>query len=79
MSRAEKKPDEARRFQGEYVEAHIKASTFWLELGHLRRLLAQVEGLPDDAEVTFGGFSKSLRESEYHAKEAQVRHRRASV
>lgn len=57
-------------------EASIEASTFWLELRHLRALVAEADRLSmgDDSFLTFQGVAKSYsRVDELTAKKAILR------
>ena len=60
--------------EGREFHALVKAKTFWLELGDLRRLVAAAEGQPDNASVTFWGKRDSMLVEEYHVTTAHVRH-----
>lgn len=58
------------------AQASIEAPSFWLELGHLRALVAEADrlGMADDSSVTFQGVAKSYsRADELTAKKAILR------
>lgn len=63
-----------RRHEGQDVHVNVSAKTFWLELGDLRRLVAEAEGLPDNASFLIFGTSESSRREEFYIKHAHVRH-----
>lgn len=57
------------------TEMTIKADDLWLDLGHLRALVAAAKDLPNDATVRFIGISEShVRRDEHTATAAVVRH-----
>jgi hypothetical protein len=64
----------AHRTQGAQVS--IEAPTFWIELGHLRALVAEADRLSmgDDSTLTLQGVAKSYgRVDELTAKKAILR------
>lgn len=73
MSKQEENKVVAHR--GLEFHATIRSQSFWLELGDLRRLLAESADMPDNASVTFeGGRSAAEHVDEYHVGIAHVRH-----
>ena len=44
-----------------------------LNLGELRAVIAKADGMPDNAEVKFGGVSKSMLEGEYYARRIDIK------
>lgn len=71
---ADKEPV-ARNGQWQVKRAWIKRdSLFGLRLGDLRALVEQADGIPDSADVTFEGLTRTSRDGEYWAKEVMVKH-----
>lgn len=67
---------------GTYDQQHhwVEAKAFWLELGHLRALVAAAEGMPDEANVSLEGLTKSYTQVDrWHAKRAHVEHTQRST
>lgn len=76
MGHGDKKDDnKVHASTREVFHAQVRAKTFWLELGDIRRLVAAADeaGVPDEAGFYIYGTSESMRREEFHVKHAHIR------